>query len=435
MRIVRDIVLALFALTIALALVVGGVLFGAKREAATQMTALQQAGKPTSLKETVNRKPAPEVSSQGAPKHHDPAALLAATLEIPEELLKDEPWDAQQCERAREFLARYRALLDALHSGAYDLVTNLLAEIEGGTLTTQELAKRLLELSADSWRIDRLLKFETRLALLDGRTVDALSSLQTRLGFVQHHASVPFAKGILTQSAVSSAIFSDLAALMSEHALTEEQLLQMQRQTAQLDVADRAVRFINEERAFFLQGVEEGREGNFSYFLAEGIVVRGAANDFTEAEAVLQQAPSVQRAYATVAGTQHPLLDIGTLLRPHVFQHSLRSLVGISLRNQADIRATTAGLAVERYRLAEGRLPDNLEQTVPRFLDAVPTDPCDGAPLRYRQQDGGFVVYSVGLDGVDDSASAEQGNGTARTGDIAFRVTQQEKTLDSGENA
>jgi hypothetical protein len=69
---------------------------------------------------------------------------------------------------------------------------------------------------------------------------------------------------------------------------------------------------------------------------------------------------------------------------------------------QANIRLATTALAVERFRLNQRRLPEDLKELTPRFLDAVPTDPFDGAPLRYRRLDRGYVIYSVGEDGRDD---------------------------------
>jgi hypothetical protein len=43
---------------------------------------------------------------------------------------------------------------------------------------------------------------------------------------------------------------------------------------------------------------------------------------------------------------------------------------------------------------------------VPEFLPAVPVDPADGQPLRYRAAAaGGFTLYSVGEDGVDDGGN------------------------------
>ena len=35
-------------------------------------------------------------------------------------------------------------------------------------------------------------------------------------------------------------------------------------------------------------------------------------------------------------------------------------------------------------------------------MEAIPEDPFDGRPLRYKKLEKGYVVYSIGPDGVDD---------------------------------
>lgn len=80
----------------------------------------------------------------------------------------------------------------------------------------------------------------------------------------------------------------------------------------------------------------------------------------------------------------------------------LSKILAKELRSVATIRCAMAGLALERFHLAHGRLPDSLDELVPRFLGAVPADPMDGRPLRYRRLDRGHVVYSVGDDLTDD---------------------------------
>ncbi|TSA53855.1 MAG: hypothetical protein D4R45_04950, partial [Planctomycetaceae bacterium] len=72
--------------------------------------------------------------------------------------------------------------------------------------------------------------------------------------------------------------------------------------------------------------------------------------------------------------------------------------------------AAQTSLAVERYRLAEGRLPQSLNNLVPAYIEAVPADPYDGHPLKYRTLETGFVVYSIGDDRSDDGG-AERGKG------------------------
>jgi hypothetical protein len=71
-------------------------------------------------------------------------------------------------------------------------------------------------------------------------------------------------------------------------------------------------------------------------------------------------------------------------------------------RYQASLRSDFVMVSVERFRRAQGRWPDTLNDLVPSYLPKVPLDPFEGSPLRYRRLDDGVVVYSVGLDGRDN---------------------------------
>jgi hypothetical protein len=69
-------------------------------------------------------------------------------------------------------------------------------------------------------------------------------------------------------------------------------------------------------------------------------------------------------------------------------------------------RITQTALAVERYRLAHTNcLPDDLSQLVPVYVRAIPADPFDGKPLRFKKLNPGFAIYSVGSDGRDDGGT------------------------------
>ena len=65
------------------------------------------------------------------------------------------------------------------------------------------------------------------------------------------------------------------------------------------------------------------------------------------------------------------------------------------------------GIALERYRLKHGAAPAALAALVPEFLPAVPLDPYDLRPLRYRVlADGTPHVWSIGWDGSDNGGAA-----------------------------
>jgi hypothetical protein len=70
-------------------------------------------------------------------------------------------------------------------------------------------------------------------------------------------------------------------------------------------------------------------------------------------------------------------------------------------------RMAVTAVALERYRLRHGEYPASLEQLTPNYLARMPIDFMDGKPLRYRRQnDGTFLLYSVGIDGADDGGDA-----------------------------
>jgi hypothetical protein len=82
---------------------------------------------------------------------------------------------------------------------------------------------------------------------------------------------------------------------------------------------------------------------------------------------------------------------------------ALQKAVQKSSRMQTYVDDARIACALERYRLAEGKLPDALDALMPRFIDRIPTDVIDGKPLRWRRDgDGGYVIYSVGWNRKDD---------------------------------
>lgn len=75
---------------------------------------------------------------------------------------------------------------------------------------------------------------------------------------------------------------------------------------------------------------------------------------------------------------------------------------------EAARRLATTALACARYRLVNGIMPPDLAALVPAFLAAVPRDPMDGQPLRYRPEpSGAYLIYSIGEDGHDDGGDGK----------------------------
>jgi hypothetical protein len=102
---------------------------------------------------------------------------------------------------------------------------------------------------------------------------------------------------------------------------------------------------------------------------------------------------------------------------------ALGTSFGKSAKVTARMRAAQVALAVERYRLKHtNTLPGTLTDLVPEFIAAIPADPFDGQPLRFRPlPDKGYVIYSVGEDRKDDSGSEKASDGKTQL-DVVFTV-------------
>jgi len=92
------------------------------------------------------------------------------------------------------------------------------------------------------------------------------------------------------------------------------------------------------------------------------------------------------------------------------------------VRIRARLRVAIVALAVARYEADKGVYPDRTDALVPDYLENLPIDPCGGGPMRYRQLDGGYVVYSVGRNGVDDGGEELEHFPDWERGDLTFTV-------------
>lgn len=111
---------------------------------------------------------------------------------------------------------------------------------------------------------------------------------------------------------------------------------------------------------------------------------------------------------------------------------SIGRILEAEVNARATLRVAQAALAVEEWRLENGRWPESLEQLVPGFLDTVPEDPFSDRPLYYVKADTGVALYSVGPDGQDDGGVSQDqafesaGYAVDEGWDIPFRLLNPE---------
>ena len=100
-----------------------------------------------------------------------------------------------------------------------------------------------------------------------------------------------------------------------------------------------------------------------------------------------------------------PVLDdtyfMSRMLVPSAYS-IIRQAILVEARNQLAI----AAIAVERFRIRHGHVPDSLRELKPDFMSKIPVDPLDGAELRFRREENGSgVLWSIAFDAKDDGGT------------------------------
>jgi hypothetical protein len=87
--------------------------------------------------------------------------------------------------------------------------------------------------------------------------------------------------------------------------------------------------------------------------------------------------------------------------------------VKISTSSDAQLALTKTAAALAAWRADRGRgeppYPERLDELVPRYLAAVPVDPFSDNPFIYERRGDGYLLASVGADGVYDGGDDVSG--------------------------
>ena len=82
------------------------------------------------------------------------------------------------------------------------------------------------------------------------------------------------------------------------------------------------------------------------------------------------------------------------------------SMTGRYALFQTKVDQARLAFAIERSRIARGTLPEQLDELAPDFIVAIPADIYSGKALIYRRKEsGGFILYGVGPNRVDDGGA------------------------------
>jgi len=287
----------------------------------------------------------------------------------------------------------------------------------------------------------RLLKLEAALHAENDKPQLATDSITTMLGLARSLSKEPVLISQLVRFACQGLAVSALEHVINKTEFTDEQLVELSETLADGEDLSAMPRTFAGERcagvsifkipaAKILQVVDGGSSQLSVLAIAlykfagladmDAIMYLDLMNDYMKAI----QLPSHERQDAADAidAKFETIPRIYIILR--MIMPALSRVTTIDIRTIAQLRTAQVGLAIERYRLATGSLPKTLAELVPTYLDAIPKDPFDGKDLRYKKLEAGFVVYSIGEDGNDDSGKEKQRekSWSAAPADVTFIV-------------
>ncbi len=144
------------------------------------------------------------------------------------------------------------------------------------------------------------------------------------------------------------------------------------------------------------------------YFRERELELRRAVQCSTWSE--MRQLPGITNS-VPFQGQRFSPVQAAMSLRQMIFPFQERGagLAALTAVAESRRRLIIAALALERFHGRHGAYPKSLHELVPEFLNDRPIDFMDGKPLRYFLTDRGrFVLYSTGLDCIDDGGKMDQ---------------------------
>lgn len=140
------------------------------------------------------------------------------------------------------------------------------------------------------------------------------------------------------------------------------------------------------------------------------------------AKAVSRNEPMPQNPKEYMRLQQKPLMRIPYIL----FVLAAPAVDGVS-QKYADLasyhRQVLTACALQRYFVKHGSYPDKLDAVMTDYLGKTPLDPIDGKAMRYRRNDnGGFEMWSIGINRTDDGGKWEPGKPSREQADWVLQV-------------
>jgi hypothetical protein len=297
----------------------------------------------------------------------------------------------------------------------------------------------------------RMLQLRALVALKDGQTEAAFQDVMTLLRLVQHFEREPILLCQLLRLAYASMVVQPLWEGLDSHAWSASQLDELQGMLARVDFLTSLDRSWKAERVFLgsrsmtvngasiwslesFKGLFEGDSTPPSrpalvlrwlviprgWFLQNAVrgarAVKESVSDPLDVKAHRVDARRQEAALKRIQQAQHsPYTFLVRGIPPALAAQNIRAA-----RFQVDFLQAATACALERYHRAKDAYPERLAE----LGTPVPLDVIGGQPLVYRRTpEGGYLLYSLGWNGLDDGGTIGQGQNAITEGDWVWTIS------------
>jgi hypothetical protein len=341
-----------------------------------------------------------------------------------------------------KFLSDNKKTLELLHEAALTEHSRYPIDLTKGRVDVMEKPRTPASWVIDIRRSSRLLRLEALSHCENQEPNKALESIHASLALARF-IGAPLLIHRRFHNSVHSGTYKSIERILNRMQLTDEQLVKISEWIKEFRSDEGYIKALIGERCIGLdifQGPvgqtndKIGSEGGpsllfFAIFKMLGLHYRNAVGylGLMQEHIDAMELPSDERLLVCDSIQK----DVNNGKRGGVLTHliwSARSYM-LKLDTRCTVEALTArtAIAVERYRLAEGNLPESLENLVPAYLESVPKDPFDRRNLRYISRESSFVVYSINDDLTDNGGAERNSRGRDKRGrqlpwDITFII-------------
>jgi hypothetical protein len=277
----------------------------------------------------------------------------------------------------------------------------------------------------------KVLQGRAQAELATGRPDNAFQDVQTLLALAHAAGSSPFLITVLVESSISDRASQVIGDGLERHAWTDAQLADLSRELSRIDLLARLSDSLRGERAtvlqldgsrtdlFTLRGLPDTRTLRLQNAALRAAWAIWPAGWFNEDKAgyigtiqryidAVQQPKELPTTLTEIEAARAGSSVWNKIRNPLSYQAMPAIMSGAKriVATQTILQSLATACAVERYRMAHGRLPATLEDLVPAFLPSIPTDPLTGKPLCYKPtESSSYLIYGTGWDQTDNAGS------------------------------